>query len=196
MRLRLDFHGLGSTTWKRQDVGRRIDADSSYCFDPAKVTLCRAADDRGDNDGAAFPIPDLAVGIDISPPKIDRPGIYSKLQIREVWRFGVETMSDEQLDGSGNYVIADASRFLFVRPEEVVRWLREGTSMARPAWKRAVREWARAELLARVVCKSTEPCVLFSQDLRPQTHGLRGPPPFPDPRGPQWSAVRTTLRAP
>jgi hypothetical protein len=88
------------------------------------VALCRAADDRGDNDGAAFPIPDLAVELDISPPKIDRLGIYSKLQVREVWRFGDETMSVEQLDGNGNYVIVDASRFLFVRPEEVVRWLR------------------------------------------------------------------------
>jgi hypothetical protein len=147
--LGLDFHGLGSTTWKRPDIARGIEAESSYCFDPEKLALCRAAYDRGENDGAAFPIPDLAAEIDISPPKIDRPGIYSKLQVPEVWRFGDEVMSIEQLDRSGNYVVVDASRFLFVRPEEVIRWLREAKSMPRPAWKRAIREWARAELRAR-----------------------------------------------
>jgi Uma2 family endonuclease len=147
--LDVDFHGLGSTTWKRQDVERGVEADLCYCFDPPKVTLCRAASARGTNDGAAFPIPDLAVEIDISPPKIDRPEIYSKLQVSEVWRFGGERVSIDQLDGSGNYVVADASRFLFVRAEEVAHWLREGNTMGRPAWKRAIREWARTELRAR-----------------------------------------------
>jgi hypothetical protein len=78
-----------------------------------------------------------------------RPGIYSKLQVSEVWRFGDETMSIEQLDGSGNYVAVEMSQFLFVRADEVIRWLREGKSMARPAWKRAIAEWARAELRPR-----------------------------------------------
>ena len=96
-----------------------------------------------------FGVPDLAVEIDISPPKVDRPEIYSKLQVSEVWRFGDETMSIEQLDGNGNYVVADVSRFLFVKAGEVIRWLREGKSMARPAWKQAVRKWARDELRAR-----------------------------------------------
>jgi hypothetical protein len=147
--LDLDFHGLGSTTWKRPDVGRGIEADACYCFDPAKVRLCRAADARGANDAAAYPIPDLALEIDISPPLIDRPGIYSKLQVPEVWRFGDDAVSIEQLDGSGNYVAADTSRFLYVRAEEVIRWLREANSMTRPAWKRAIREWASAELRPR-----------------------------------------------
>jgi Uma2 family endonuclease len=147
--LDLDSYGLGSTTWKREEVERGIEADLCYCFDLAKVAICRAAESRGTNDGAAFPIPDLAVEIDISPPKIDRPGIYSKLQVLEVWRFGDETASIEQLDGNGNYVAADMSRFLFVRPDEIIRWLREGKSMTRPAWKRAIAEWARAELRPR-----------------------------------------------
>jgi Uma2 family endonuclease len=147
--LDLDSYGLGSTTWKREEIERGIEADLCYCFDPAKVAICRAAEARGTNDGTAFPIPDLAVEIDISPTKIDRPGIYSKLQVSEVWRFGDETMSIEQLDGSGNYVAVEMSQFLFVRADEVIRWLREGKSMARPAWKRAIAEWARAELRPR-----------------------------------------------
>jgi Uma2 family endonuclease len=147
--LDLDSYGLGSATLKREDVGRGVEADLSYCFDPDKVAACRAAEALGSNDIAAFPIPDLAVEIDISPPKIDRADIYSKLRAPEVWRFSNDAVSIEQLDASGKYVAADASRFLCVRADEVTQWLREGRSTTQPTWKRAVREWTRAVLRPR-----------------------------------------------
>ena len=147
--LDLEFHGLGRTTWKRTDVERGVEADLSYCFDPEKVAVCRAADARDSNDGAAFPIPDLVVEVDISPPKIDRADIYSKLRAPELWRFSDDAVSIEQLDASGNYVAADASRFLYVRADEVTQWLRQAESVGQLAWKRGVREWARAVLRPR-----------------------------------------------
>ena len=147
--LDLDSYGLGSTTWKRQEVERGIEADLCYCFDPEKVAFCRAAEARGSNDGGAFPIPDLMIEIDISPPKVDRPEIYRKLRPPEVWKLGDDAVSIEQLDADGNYVAADVSRFLFVRADEVAQWLRDGKSAKRPAWKRAILDWARAELRAR-----------------------------------------------
>ena len=121
----------------------------SYCFDPDKVAACRAAEALGSNDIAAFPIPDLAVEIDIAPRKIDRADIYSKLRAPEVWRFSNDAVSIEQLDASGKYVAADASRFLRLRADEVTQWLREGRSTTQPTWKRAVREWSRAVLRPR-----------------------------------------------
>jgi hypothetical protein len=101
------------------------------------------------NEGEAFPIPDLMIEIVISPPKIDRSEIYRKLRAPEVWKFSDNAVSIEQLDASGNYVAADASRFLFVRAEEVTQWLRDGKSAVRTVWKWNIREWAIAELRAR-----------------------------------------------
>jgi hypothetical protein len=121
----------------------------SYCFDPEKVAICRSAHSRGLNDGAIFPIPDLMAEIDISPPKVDREAIYSKLRPLEVWRFSDGAVSIEQLGADGKYVVADASQFLYLRPEEVTRWLRDANSVPRPAWMRAVRDWALAELRVR-----------------------------------------------
>ena len=136
-------------TWKRAELERGIEADLCYCFDPEKVAACREAEAHDLNDGDAFPVPDLMIEIDISPPKIDRLEIYRKLRPPEVWKFSDNAVSIEQLDASGNYVAADASRFLFVRAEEVTQWLRDGKSAVRTAWKRAIREWAIAELRAR-----------------------------------------------
>jgi Uma2 family endonuclease len=144
-----DFHQLGATTWKRAEAGRGLESDVSYCFDPEKVAICRSAHSRGLNDGAVFPIPDLMAEVDISPPKVDRDAIYSKLRPPEVWRFSDGAVSIERLGADGKYVVADASQFLYFRPEEVTHWLRDADSMPRPAWMRAVREWARAELRVR-----------------------------------------------
>ncbi len=147
--LDLDSQSLGSTTWKRPEVDRGIEADSCHCFDPAKIAACRAALARNCNDGDAYPLPDLAVEIDISPPKIDRPGIYSKLRVPEVWRFSGDAVSMEHLDASGEYIAANSSQFLFVRADEVTQWLRDGKSAERLTWKRRVREWVRNELKPR-----------------------------------------------
>ena len=44
-----------------------------------------------------FPSPDLAIEIDISPPKVDRPGIYAALGVAEVWRFDGDVAVIERL---------------------------------------------------------------------------------------------------
>ena len=120
-----------------------------YYFDPAKLEVCEAAVARNSNDGADYPIPDLVIEIDISPSKIDRPGIYSKLRTPEVWRFSDDTVSIEQLAADGNYVAAESSRFLYVRADEVTRGLIEGKLAKRRAWKRRIQDWVRAELRPR-----------------------------------------------
>ena len=41
-------------------------------------------------DIADYPNPDLAIEIDISPPEVDREGIYKSLKVAEIWRFDGE----------------------------------------------------------------------------------------------------------
>jgi Uma2 family endonuclease len=144
-----DFHDLGSMTVKRAEVERGIEADLSCCFDPEKITRCREAVAKDRNDPDAFPIPDLAIEIDISPPEADRFEIYSMLRVLEVWRFRENAMSISQLDAHGNFVAADTSQFLHARADEITRWLLEANTGNRTLWMRRVREWARGELRSR-----------------------------------------------
>jgi hypothetical protein len=55
----------------------------------------------------------------------------------------------EHLGADDKYVAADASQFLQLRSDEATHWLRETDSMSRPAWMRAVRDWARDVLRPR-----------------------------------------------
>ena len=82
--LKIERQPLGSTTWKRKKLKRAIESDLCYYFDPAKLAAYAAA--LRSNNVDVYPNPDLAVEIDISKPKIDRPGIYAALEVPEFWR--------------------------------------------------------------------------------------------------------------
>ena len=149
--LEVDCVALGSTTWKRPVLERGIEADQSYVFDPAKIAICRSDLVRDSNDLTLCPDPDVAIEIDISPSKIDRPGIYAALKVTEVWRRdegGAITI--EHLGDDGQYIAVERSRFLHVRPEEVKHWLTIGASTPRAEWRRMLKEWIAAELKPRI----------------------------------------------
>jgi Uma2 family endonuclease len=148
--LEIDCLGLGSTTWKRSELERGIEADLCYYFDPAKLEACEAADLLDANDVADYPNPDLAVEVDLSPPKIDRPEIYRALQVAEIWRLRAGIVSIEHLGVDGSYVAAESSRFLHVTPEEVMRWVVKEKSGNRRQWKTRLRKWILTELKPRV----------------------------------------------
>ena len=147
--LEIDCWGLGSTTWKRSELERGIEADLCYCFEPAKQEACEAADSRDSNDVGDYPNPDLAVEVDLSPPKIDRPAIYRDLRgSGDLCCAGI--VSIEQLGVDGNYVAAESSQFLHVTPDEVTRWVISEKSGNRRQWKIRLRRWILTELKPRV----------------------------------------------
>ena len=126
--LDLDCMGCGQTTWKTEIRG--LEADLSYYFDPEKIRVAREAMARMSMDPADYPRPDLAIEIDMSPPQVDRPSIYRDLGVAEVWRLvrGQELII-EQLQADGSYATVEASRFLHIRPEDIVfRWLNEAAT--------------------------------------------------------------------
>ena len=137
----IDFTGLGETTWKRQQVARGLESDQCYYFLPEKLAQEAAASQRGSDDIADYPNPDLAIEVDISRPQVDRAGIYAALRVAEVWRFDGDQLIIERLTPEGKYAAVQASGFLPVRAEEIRRWILEDPRSERD-WVR----WARGEI--------------------------------------------------
>jgi len=142
--LKIRRQPMGSTTWKRKKLKRAIESDLCYYFDPAKLAAAAAAARSDDVDD--YPNPDLAIEVDISPPKIDRAGIYIALEVTEFWRARKHSVSIEQLGPDGKYVPVPRSRFLPVRPEDVTRWVFDEDSADLVTWEERLREWVRSEL--------------------------------------------------
>jgi Uma2 family endonuclease len=150
--LEIPCTGLGSTTWKRPEVARGVEADECYYFASEKLAAVAEAMARMSGDLAVYPNPDLALEVDLSPSKIDRPGIYAALRVAEVWRFDGERreMVIERLSDDGPYHPVEGSAFLPVKADEVGRWVLEEDFRHGSAWARRLRAWVRAELAPRL----------------------------------------------
>ncbi len=139
--LDLDYESCGETTWKT--AVRGLEADLSYYFDPEKVRVAKEALSRKSMNPADYPYPDLALEIDLSPPQVDRSSIYRDLGVGEVWRLTrADKLIFEQLQPDGTYSPVGESRFLRVRPEDVLRWLTDAENERRVDWYRRLHEWA------------------------------------------------------
>jgi Uma2 family endonuclease len=143
--LGIRWRALASTTWKRAEIARGIEADQCYYFRPEKLAQAAAARKRKSNDVADYPNPDLAIEIDLSASQIDRPGIYAALGVTEVWRFDATRLHIERLNEDRTFTAVEASGFLPVRADEVAHWVLEEDLADPRAWKRRLRAWIRAE---------------------------------------------------
>jgi Uma2 family endonuclease len=145
--LKIERQPMGSTNWKRKKLKRAIESDVCYYFDPAKLAAVANAAHSDDVD--LYPNPDLAAEVDISPPRIDRPGIYAALQVPEFWRVRNKAVSIEQVGPDGTYHAAPRGRFLPVRAEDVTRWVFSEDSSSLVAWEERQRQWVRDEVVAK-----------------------------------------------
>ena len=134
--LEIPMSSRGETTWIRPEIERGIEADHSYYFLPKNWQWPGLPGLAGRTTFADYPNPDLAIEVDISPPQVDGPGIYAKLQVTEVWRFDGHALTIERLNEAGRYVPVDASGFLEVQADAVTPWLIGEDSWDKTAWAR------------------------------------------------------------
>jgi Uma2 family endonuclease len=133
----------GETTWDAVEAERGLQADLSYDFEPEKVRVAREALARESKDPADYPRPDLAVEIDISRPRVDRPSIYAALNVAEIWRVRRgRPVVIEHLQPDGSYAPAEASRFLPVRADEITAWFTAEDVGQEEVWYRRLNQWA------------------------------------------------------
>ena len=84
--------------------------------------------------------------MDLSPPKIDREGIYAALQVAELWTFDGTDLTISRLDENGQYRAVEKSGFLPVRASEVPRWIVEEDRSDYEAWTQRIRAWVKKTL--------------------------------------------------
>ncbi len=137
---RISYVSNGEATWETPDRG--LQADLSYYFDPGKIRAAREALARSSMEQSDYPNPDLAVEIDMSGPKVDRPAIYAELRVAEVWRLSRKGFVIEHLQAEGSYALADESRFLGISAADILGWLSADDRLDEAAWDLRLNQWA------------------------------------------------------
>ncbi len=136
--LEIPYKSAGSATWRRLEVARGLESDECYFFDLSKLAAIAGARARRSKKIVDYPNPELGIEVDITPSKIDRPGIYAALKVSEVWRFdgeGDEVIID-RLGEDGSFHAVERSMFLPILATEIRRWVVEEDSNDESAWAR------------------------------------------------------------
>ncbi|HEY2253547.1 MAG TPA: Uma2 family endonuclease [Planctomycetaceae bacterium] len=131
----------GSTTFRRADLQRGLEADECYW-----ISNERAVREKREIDLTIDPPPDLAIEIDVSPSRLNRPAIYAALRVPEIWRFDGENLHVELLQADGSYHPSETSlTFAFLPVHELARFLALAEQQGVAAGLRAFTEWVREQ---------------------------------------------------
>jgi Uma2 family endonuclease len=137
--LGISQRSLGSTTWKRPEFAKGLEADGCF-FILNHQRVCR----RRHVDLAVDPPPDLAVETEISRSVVGRPRIYAALGVPEIWRWRKKGLTAYSLGADGKYVEREFSLNLpRLRVRDLEPFLEFELAADQTAWIRKFRAWVR-----------------------------------------------------
>lgn len=130
----LDVEGVGSTTFRRDDLGRGAEPDAAfYLHHAAQIRTRDTLDPRTD------PTPELVIEIDISHGSLDKLPIYGALGVTEVWRYADGTLTVHGLSGDGYTRLVHSELLGGIRTEDLDGLIAAGQRLTRRAWFAEIR---------------------------------------------------------
>lgn len=134
----VNVYGVGSTTFKREDLERGFEPDA--CFYVQNEERIRGKP-RIDLD--IDPPPDLVIEIDITSPSLNKFSIYAQIGVPEVWRHDGDRVSIFGLREGEYAEVAESAVLPPLSGSVLSRFVEESRSLGSVAWMRNVREWAQ-----------------------------------------------------
>lgn len=127
----------GSTTWRKEDLDRGLEADECY-YIQHEPQIC----DRDVINLSQDPPPDLAVEVEISRSLLDKLSVYAALQVPEIWRYDGDALRVFLLQSDGSYAESNQSLNLpQLAPRQVEHFLALRAQMRETEWARTFRRW-------------------------------------------------------
>jgi Uma2 family endonuclease len=140
--LGIDILNLGSTTYRRADLLRGFEPDSSFYIQSLDRVIGKKTLDL-----SVDPPPDLVIEVDITSNSINKLPIFASIGIPEVWRYDGASFSLHILT-EGSYPESKNSSVLPKLHASVIASFIEDAKVTRStAWLKSVRRWVRETLL-------------------------------------------------
>jgi len=136
----VDFLTAGSNTFKSPELKKGFEPDTSFYIEHVEAVRGRKRLDL-----TVDPPPDLVIEIEVSEPFLPRLPIFAAMRVPEIWCCAGHAVRILRLD-RGRYREVKRSGSLSPLTADVITgFLRRSARSKRPAWARAVREWAQAQ---------------------------------------------------
>jgi Uma2 family endonuclease len=139
--MELDFIRTRSTTFRREDLEKGFEPESSFYFRNAgRVRGKKRLNLKKD------PPPELVIEVDITSESMNKFPIYSGIGVPEVWHYSGDVLSIFALEGDEYVQRTQSAIFPQVAASALTGFIRSSLELKRPLWIKRIREWVR-ELL-------------------------------------------------
>ncbi|HVX09681.1 MAG TPA: Uma2 family endonuclease [Pirellulales bacterium] len=137
--LNIPRRSLRSTTWRRPDLHKGLEADECYYIRNHGLVSRRARVELGHE-----PPPDLAIEVGVRHGDVDKIAVYAALGVGEVWIWHNAELRAYVLDEDGGYRPTEMSRNLpSLRVKDLEQFLIVEQALDESAWLNAFRAWVR-----------------------------------------------------
>jgi Uma2 family endonuclease len=139
--LNLEIFPAGSTTFKRSDLRRGAEPDSSYYIQNERLVRNKTEINLNND-----PPPDLVVEVDLTNSSLDKFQIYASLGIPELWGYDEGVLQIYQLQ-EGEYLECNNSPTFAQLPlTEIPQFLEESQRIGVMGMTRNFRNWVREKI--------------------------------------------------
>ncbi len=135
----IDLEGRRSTTFRRKFLGKGVEPDECYYIQSAKKIAGKQLPTKD------FPVPDVAVEIDVTTESLDKFPIYAALQVPEVWIYDGKTVSFYELEAESYHQISHSRALPLLSAEKLAEFLQTSQTKGQTFALKSFRAWLREQ---------------------------------------------------
>lgn len=131
----IELEGRRSTTFRSKSLDKGVEPDECYYIQSVDKII-------GEDIAAKeFPVPDVAVEVDISTESLDKFPIYSELKVSEVWIFNREKLTFYELRGGNYHQIENSLSMPKMNSKDLLKFLKLSNKKGQTSALREFRKW-------------------------------------------------------
>lgn len=135
----INLEGRRSATFRREFLEKGVEPDECYYIQTAKKIAGKRLPTKN------FPVPDIAVEIDVTTESLDKFPIYAALKVLEVWIYDGATVSFYELEAENYHRISHSRALPLLLAEKLTEYLGMSRAKGQTFALKSFRAWLREQ---------------------------------------------------
>lgn len=135
----INLEGRRSTTFRRKFLDKGVEPDECYYIQSAEKIAGKQLPAKD------FPVPDIAVEIDVTTESLDKFPIYAALQVPEVWIYNGKTVAFYELEAENYHQISHSRALPLLSADKLAEFLQTSQTKGQTFALKSFRGWLREQ---------------------------------------------------
>lgn len=132
----LNLEGAGSTTFRRELLKKGVEPDECFYIQNAEKVIGKDFTEEKE-----YPVPDVAVEIDITTESLDKFPIYAALKVPEIWMFDGKELTFFELDNEEYHQISNSLAMPFLSSKKLIEFFELSKKKGQTFALKSFRKW-------------------------------------------------------